>query len=164
MASERFIDALNAQIAREFAAGHQYVAIGNFYAAEAYPRLAAFFYEQAGEERGHAMRMVNYLLDRGSQPDIGAIEAPVQSFPDHVAPIQTALDQERTVTVRITELFEIARETRDYPSEQFLQWFLEEQVEEEASMSDLLAVAERTRTVPMLLEEYLARESPGKRG
>jgi bacterioferritin B len=67
------------------------------------------------------------------------------------------------VTVRISELFEIARDTRDYESEQFLHWFLEEQVEEEASMSDLLAVAERTREVPMLLEEYLARDKPGAR-
>lgn len=161
MASERFVDALNAQIAREFAAAHQYVAIGNYYAAETYPRLAAHFYEQADEERGHAMKMVNYLLDRGAQPDVGAIEAPRQSFGDHVEPIQVALEQERTVTVRITELFEVARETRDYQSEQFLQWFLEEQVEEEAAMGDLLAVAERTRSVPMLVEEYLARESPG---
>ena len=67
------------------------------------------------------------------------------------------------MTVRISELFEIARDTRDYQGEQFIQWFLEEQVEEEASMSDLLAVAERTRTVPMLLEEYLARDTPGER-
>jgi len=163
MASERFVDALNAQIAREFAAAHQYVAIGTYYAAETFPQLAAFFYEQAEEEREHAMKMVNYLLDRGQQPDIGAIEAPRKTFDDHVEPIRVALEQEKSVTVRISELFEIARETRDYTSEQFMQWFLEEQVEEEASMGDLLQVAERTRTIPMLLEEYLARESPGER-
>jgi bacterioferritin B len=163
MASERFVDALNAQIAREFAAAHQYVAIGTYYAAETFPRLADFFYEQADEEREHAMKMVNYLLDRGVQADIGAVEAPRQSFGDHVEPIKLALEQEKTVTVRISELFAIARETNDYTSEQFVQWFLEEQVEEEASMDDLLTVAERTRSVPMLLEEYLARETPGKR-
>ena len=163
MASERFADALNAQIAREFAAAHQYVAVGNYYAAETFPRLASFFYEQAEEEREHAMKMVNYLIDRGAQPDIGQVEAPRQSFADHVEPIALALEQERSVTVRISELFGIARETNDYLSEQFVQWFLEEQVEEEASMGDLLAVAERTRSVPMLLEEYLARETPGER-
>jgi ferritin len=163
MASERFVDALNAQIAREFAAAHQYVAIGTYYAAETYPQLAAFFYAQADEEREHAMKMVNYLVDRDVQPDIGAVEAPQGSFGDHVEPIRIALEQERRVTVRISELFEVARETRDYQSEQFMQWFLEEQVEEEAAMGDLLAVAERTRTVPMLLEEYLARETPGER-
>lgn len=161
MASERFIDALNAQIAREFAAAHQYVAVGNWYSAETFPRLAKFFYEQAEEERGHAMKMVNYLLDRNATPDIGAVGSPRQTFADHVEPIQLALEQEQQVTVRINELFEVARETRDYESENFMQWFIEEQVEEEASMSDLLAVAERTRSIPMLLEEYLARDTPG---
>ena len=162
MASERFVDALNAQIGREFAAAHQYVAIGTHYAGETFPRLAAFFYEQADEEREHAMKMVNHLLDRDARVDIGAVEAPRTSFGDHVEPIEFALEQERQVSVRISELFEIARETRDYPSEQFVQWFLEEQVEEEATMQDLLTVAERTRTIPMLLEEYLARDTPGK--
>jgi ferritin len=163
MVAERLVEALNAQIAREFAAAHQYVAIGTYYAGETFPRLAAFFYEQAEEEREHAMKIVNYLLDRDAKVDIGAIEAPRQSFGDQVEPIQLALDQERQVSVGISQLFETARETRDYQSEQFLQWFLEEQVEEEASMTDLLAVAERTRTIPMLLEEYLAREEPGAR-
>jgi bacterioferritin B len=162
MASERFVDALNAQIAREFAAAHQYVAVGTYYAAETFPRLAEFFYGQAEEEREHAMKMVNYLLDRNATPDIGAIEAPRSSFADHVEPISIALEQERKVSVQISELFEIARETRDYQSEQFMQWFLEEQVEEEATMQDLLTVAERTRAIPMLLEEYLARDTPGK--
>src|SRR5919202_1886201 len=99
MASERFVDALNAQIGREFAAAHQYVAIGSYYAAETYPRLSAFFYAQADEEREHAMKMVNYLIDRGVQPELRAIEAPRTSFTDHVAPIQLALERERTVTV-----------------------------------------------------------------
>ena len=162
MAAERFVAALNDQIGREFGAAHQYVAVGNYYAAETYPRLAAFFYEQAEEERAHAMKMVNYLIDRGDTPDIGAIDSPRQEFGDHVEAIEVALEQERKVTVQISELFEIARETRDYQSEQFMQWFLEEQVEEEASMTDLLAVAERTRSVPMLLEEYLARDTPGE--
>ena len=163
MASERFVAALTEQIAREFAAAHQYVAIGNYYAAETYPQLMSYFYEQADEEREHAMKMVTYLIDRGIQPDIGGVESPKGTFGDHVEPIRLALEQERQVTIKISELFEIARETRDYASEQFMHWFLEEQVEEEAAMGDLLAVAERTVSVPMLLEEYLARDKPGAR-
>ena len=162
MASERFVAALTEQIAREFAAAHQYVAIGNYYSAETYPQLSAFFYDQAEEEREHAMKMVNYLIDRGVQPDIGGVQSPKGSFGDHVEPIRLAQEQEQQVTIKISELFEIARETRDYQSEQFMQWFLEEQTEEESSKTDLLAVAERTRSVPMLLEEYLARETPGE--
>ena len=161
MPSERFVHALNDQIGREFAAAHQYLAIGAYYAGETFPQLAAFFYEQAEEEREHAMKMVNYLLDQNARVDFGDIGAPQASFEDHVAPIRLALEQEQQVTVLISGLFEIARETRDFTSEQFLQWFLAEQVEEESSMQDLLTVAERTRDIPMLLEEYLARERPG---
>jgi ferritin len=158
--AERFVDALNVQIAREFAAAHQYTAVGAYYTAETFPQLARYFYAQADEERGHALKMVDYLLDRGAQVDFGAIDSPRTTFPDHVAPIAIALDQERQVTVRINELVAIARETKDFQSEQFLDWFLQEQVEEESSMQDLLQVAERTRDIPMLLEEYLAREAP----
>jgi bacterioferritin B len=161
MPSERFVEALNAQIAREFAAAHQYTALGAYYAGETFPRLAEFFYKQADEEREHALKMVNFLLDRDEKVDFGEVARPRGAFADHVEPIKLALEQERGVTVRISELFEIARETKDYPSEQFMHWFLEEQVEEESSMQDLLAVAERTREIPMLLEEYLARDTPG---
>jgi len=158
MPSERFITALNEQIAREFAAAHQYVAIGAWYDGQTFPQLARFFYKQADEERDHAMRMVNYLIETGTQPAIGSIAAPLSAFEDHVAPIRMALDQEKTNTVEIGKLFEIARETRDHASEVFLQWFIEEQVEEEASMDGLLSVAERVRQFPMMLEEFVARD------
>jgi ferritin len=160
MLSERFTAALNDQIGREFGAAHQYVAVGVHYEGETFPRLAQFFYEQADEERGHAMKMVRYLVDKDAPVRLGEIEAPTTEFTDHVQPIELALDQERSNTVKISELFEIARETKDYASEQFMQWFVEEQVEEEATMRSLLSVAERSRQIPMLLEEYLARESP----
>lgn len=158
MSSERFVDALNAQIGRELAAAHQYVAISTYYARQTYPQLAAHFAKQAQEERSHAMKMVEYLVDRDVEVSFGAIEQPTNTFPDHIAPIRHALEQERTVTVRISELMQIARETNDFLSEQFVHWFLEEQVEEEATAQAILDVAERTREVPMLLEEYLARE------
>jgi bacterioferritin B len=161
MPSERFVDALNEQIGNEFAAAHQYVAIGVHYEAETFPRLAKFFYEQADEEREHAMKMVRYLLDTDSPVKLGTVAAPSLEFPDHVQPVKLALDQEKRVSVQIGGLLEIARETNDHASERFIQWFVEEQVEEEATMQDLLAVAERTREIPMLLEEYLARDKPG---
>jgi bacterioferritin B len=161
MPSERFVDALNKQIAREFAAAHQYVAIGVHYEEQTFPRLARFFYEQAEEEREHAMKMVRHLLDTGAQVSFDSIEAPSAKFDDHIAPIALALEQERSVSVEISKLVELAGETKDYASAQFLQWFVEEQVEEEATIQDLLAVAERTREIPMLLEEYLARDKPG---
>ena len=161
MPSERFAAALNDQVGREFAAAHQYVAIGTHYEDQTYPRLAHFFYEQAEEERGHAMKMVKYMLDTNCAIELGTIAAPTNQFDNHIEPIKLALEQERKVTVHISELFEIARETKDYQSEQFIEWFLDEQVEEESTMQDLLQVAERTREIPMLLEEYIAREHGG---
>jgi bacterioferritin B len=158
MPSERFIEELQAQIGREFAAAHQYTAIGTHYDAQTYPRLARFFYKQGDEERAHAMRMINYLIDSGVQPQFGEIAAPTVAFEDLVQPIRHALDQEKQVTVSIAKLFEIARETRDYASESFMQWFVDEQVEEESSIQSLLDVAERVREFPMMLEEFLARD------
>src|SRR4051794_7352976 len=162
--SERFVDALNAQISKEFYAAHQYTAIAAWYSGETYPRLAAFFYDQASEEREHALKMVNYLLDRGEKVGFKEVGQPKSEFPDWIAPLRLALEQEQGVTVAISELQGIARETNDFVSEQFIHWFLDEQVEEEASMQDLIDVAERCREVPMLLEEYLARETPGEKG
>jgi ferritin len=157
--SERFADALNAQIGREYAAAHQYTAIASWYDAETYPRLAKFFHDQAEEERGHARKMTDYLLETGQPVRLGEVAAPINDFSDHVEPIRLALEQERTVSVEIDKLFEIARETRDHASEIFLQWFVTEQVEEEDSISGLLQVAERVREFPMMLEEFLARDA-----
>jgi bacterioferritin B len=159
--SERFVDALNAQIGREYAAAHQYTAIGAWYDAETYPRLARFFYDQAEEERSHARKMTEYLLETAQPVRLGEVNAPVNDFPDHVEPIRLALEQERKVTVEVDKLVEIARETRDTASEVFLQYFVSEQVEEEDSISSLLQVAERVRDYPMMLEEFLAREGDG---
>jgi ferritin len=140
------------------------VAIGVYYEGETFPRLARFFYEQAEEEREHAMKMVRYLLDTDSPVRLGTVEGPTRDFADHVSPVKLALEQEKRVTVQIGNLMDIARETKDHASEKFMQWFVEEQVEEESSMHDLLQVAERTREIPMLLEEYLARDKPGDSG
>jgi ferritin len=161
MPSERFVDALNDQIAMEFAAAHQYTAIAAYYADKTWPQLSSFFYKQADEEREHALKMVNYLLDTNAPVKMRGVDQPQTDFDDHIAPIKLALAQEQKVTVSISGLVTVARETNDFRSEQFLDWFLQEQTEEESSMSDLLDVAERTATVPMLLEEYLARETPG---
>ena len=156
--ASRFVDALNAQLAREFGASQQYVAAAVHYDARTLPRLAAFFYRQALEERGHAMMMVRYLLDTGAAVQVVGIEAPRTEWGDAIEPIAMALEQERGVTERIDELMTIAREERDYASEQFVSWFVKEQVEEEATISGLLDVAERCRDDLMELEEYVARE------
>jgi bacterioferritin B len=154
----RFVDQLNAQIGNELAAHNQYLACAVYYDALTMPQMAAFFYDQAVEEREHAMMMVQYLLDTDADVEIPAVEAPRSAFDDLVAPIRLALDQERRVTAQINELVRIAREESDYASEQFLGWFVREQVEEEATMSGLLAVVTRNQDDLEDIEEYVARE------
>jgi ferritin len=161
MPATRFVERLNEQIAYEFAASQQYVANAVYYDAEALPRLAAFFYAQALEERNHAMMMVKYLLDADADVTIPAVAAPESRFADIVAPVALALDQERRVSDQIAALAGIAREEGDFQSEQFTQWFLKEQVEEVSSMSDLLKIVERCADSPMTIEDYLAREHAG---
>jgi bacterioferritin B len=157
-----FADALNEQIAYEFGASQQYVAIAVHYDAETLPQLAAHFYRQAVEERNHAMMMVQYLLDAGETVTIPPVAAPQTTFADMVAPVQLALDQEKRVTEQIAALAQTARAEGDLVAEQFMHWFLQEQREEVSSMSSLLQVVERTRDNVMHVEDYLARESGGE--
>ena len=161
MAAPRFTDQLNAQIGNEFAAHNQYLACAVHYDSLTMPQLAAFFYTQALEEREHAMMMIQYLLDTDAAVAIPGVEAPVSSFDDITAPIQLALAQEKKVTEQIYGLLRIAREESDYASEQFMQWFIKEQVEEVATMNDLLAVVTRSGNDINAIEDWVAREQGG---
>ncbi len=162
MPDKSFADALNEQIANEFAASQQYVAAAVYYDAETLPRLAHFFYRQALEEREHAMIMIRYLLDVGEEIHIPDIKSQGTSFDDGSAPVRMALEQEKRVSEEIFALFELARDLKDYRAEQFLQWFVKEQVEEVALMGDLLNVVERSKDNLLLAEDYIAREGLGE--
>src|SRR5689334_7407260 len=110
MAAARFVERLNEQIGYEFAASQQYIANAVFYDAQTLPRLAAFFYAQAVEERNHAMMMVRYLLDAAAPVRIPGVEGPEIDFADLVAPVALALEQERRVSDQIAALAGVARE------------------------------------------------------
>lgn len=161
----KFTDALNEQLAEEFAASQQYAAIAVYYDGETLPQLARHFYRQAVEERNHAMIIVQYLLDAQKPVTIPAVAAPRTSFRDHVEPVRLALQQERQVTEQIERLAQLARKEGDLVGEQFLAWFLKEQLEEMSSMADLLTTVERAMASSILLaESYLAREPIGDQG
>lgn len=164
MAAKNFAEALNAQIANEFAASQQYVAMAVYYDRETLPRLAAFFYRQALEEREHAMMMIRYLLDVDAPVEVPDIKSQPTRYKDGITPVREALEQEKQVSDEIFALFELARDTKDYRAEQFMQWFVKEQVEEVALMGDLLSVVERSRENLLLAEEYIAREGLGEEG
>jgi ferritin len=164
MADQSFADALNEQISNEFGASQQYIGMAVYYDSETLPRLAAFFYRQAVEERNHAMIMVQYLLDAGEEVRIPDIKSQQTRYDDVVGPVRMALDQEKRVTDEINALFKLARDTGDFQAEQFLTWFVKEQVEEVSSMNDLLNVVERAKDNPLLAEDFLAREQVGDQG
>lgn len=164
MPAAAFVAQLNEQIGHEYAAHQQYVAIAVHYDAETLPQLARFFYGQALEERDHAMMMVQYLIDADADVVVPGVAAPQTAFADVVAPVALALQQERRVTEQINALAAAARQAGDYTSEQFMQWFIKEQVEEVATMSDLLRVVERCRDDAMEIENFMAREHGGAEG
>jgi ferritin len=161
MAAPAFVERLNEQIGHEFSAHQQYVAIATYYDALTMPQMAALFYQQAQEERDHAMMMVQYLLDADHTPHIPGLPAPRLDFADVIEPVAAALDQERRVTEQINELTRIARENNDFASDQFMQWFIKEQVEELSKMSDLLAVVTRSKDDYERIEDWVAREDQG---
>jgi ferritin len=160
-----FHDAVNQQIANEFGASQQYVAIAVHYDGETLPQLAAHFYRQAVEERNHAMMLVQFLLDSDQPVQTPGVEAPRTDFGDAVEPVRLALDQEKRVTQQIAGLAKLARDEGDYVGEEFLNWFLKEQREEVSSMGDLLKVVERASEANLLLvEDFLARTAVGDAG
>jgi ferritin len=156
-----FAEKLNEQVGHEFAASQQYVAVAVYYDDQTLRQLASHFYRQAVEERNHAMIIVQYLLDAEQPVTVPGVPAPQTSFADVVEPIALALDQEKRVTEQIVELVKLAREEGELVGEQFLHWFLQEQREEVASMTELLNVVRRGRDNLLLVEEYLARAAPG---
>jgi ferritin len=158
MAADAFIDLLNAQIGHEFAAHQQYVACAIYFDELTMPRTSQLFFDQAVEERNHAMMMVRYLLDADAPVKVPGIEAPVTEFADVVAPVALALAQEKRVTEQINALIGVARRENDFASDQFMQWFIKEQIEEVSKMSDLLAVVRRSTHDLETIEDYVLRE------
>lgn len=164
--SPELTNAINAQIGREFGASLQYVSIASYFDTENLPQLSAFFFRQAEEEKMHAMKFVNYLNEAGGQVRIPAIEATRFDFASAEDAVQAALNWEMDVTRHINDLMEIAVTQKDFIAQQFLQWFVAEQLEEVSSMSTLLGVVRRAGPQMLFVEDYLSRnpvvaETPG---
>jgi len=162
--ASKFHQALQDQVRNEFTAAQQYVALAVWFDGEDLPQLAKHFYRQSLEERNHAMMIVQYLLDNDIKPGIPGVSEVRNDFKDTAELIELALSQERRVTDEVIALAKAARAEDDYKGEQFMQWFLKEQVEEVAQMSTLLNVVNRADGNLFDVENYLARESIGDQG
>ncbi len=159
LTSQRIIDAINQQIGNEFSAMLQYTAIAAHFEGETLPELAGFFRRQAEEEKDHALRFIQYVIDTGARVVIPGVPAPVNTFKFAEDAVKLSLEQEKTVTRQVNALVQIAKEEADYTSDAFLQWFVTEQLEEVSSMDALLKIVQRAGEGNLLrVEDYLARK------
>lgn len=148
--------ALNEQIGREFAASMQYVSIAAHFSGRHLKLLSKLFFDQAEEERQHALKFVRYLLDTKGGLKIPAIAAPRPTFASAEEAATAALTWEREVTGQITTLMDLAVKQNDYMSQSFLQWFIDEQLEEVVKMERLLGVIQQSGERNLLMvEAYL---------
>lgn len=154
--SEKLNQAMNEQIGSELGASHQYLQLASYFASDDLPELAGFFFRQADEEREHAMKFVQYLVEVGAKVAIPEVLAPKDVASAEQA-VQAALDGEMKVTQQINNLSEIATDENDYAALRFLGWFSEEQIEEVSTMTELLSVVRRAGDQLLLVEEFVAR-------
>lgn len=155
--SKELEKALNEQVGREFGASLQYVNIAAYFDSDDLPELAAFFYRQAEEEKIHAMKFVNYIIDAGGQVRIPAVAQPKHDFSAAEEAVQAALDWEMEVTKQINNLMDMSIRQNDHISQDFLRWFVTEQLEEVSTMGRLLSVVRRAKENLFWAEDFLAR-------
>lgn len=152
--------ALNAHMGREFSAHFQYLSLASYFDGEGLPELAAFFFAQADEEHMHAMKFLRYILDAGAEVSIPSMDAALSSCADADDAVGRAVDWEVAVTGQIKDLVHLAVELRDVATQAFLQWFVTEQVEEVATMTELHQVVRRAGEANLLLvEDYVVRKA-----
>ena len=155
--SQELQNSINAQVGREFGASLQYVNIATYFDADSLPQLAAFFYRQAEEEKMHAMKFVHYVVDAGGQVRIPAVSGPKSDFASAKEAVQAALDWELEVTRQINALMDLAIKQNDHIAQDFLRWFVTEQLEEVKTMETLLRVVTRAGENLLWVEDFLAR-------
>jgi ferritin len=138
--------AINQQIRQELGAAYTYLGMCAHFEHENLSGFAKWCLLQHQEELAHAMRLFQYLLDRGGKVDLGDIRAPKAKYESPLEVFRTALAQEEQNTRSIDELYELASAENDHATISHLQWFVDEQVEEEKSVGEVLSLVERAST------------------
>ena len=166
LASQAIVDAFNSQIGKELGASNQYISIASYFEAGNLEELAKFFFRQSEEERTHAMKFVKFVLDVEGKVVLSEIPAPKSDFRGAADAVSAALDWEKEVTEQIYGLVELCQKERNHIALRFLDWFVNEQLEEVTLMSSLLGVVERAGEDNLLyVEDYLVRHGvPGEEG
>jgi ferritin len=135
--------ALNQQINQEFSAAYNYLGMAVHFEDQNLDGFAKWMQEQHIEEQAHGMRLLRYLQDRGGVVQLADIKSPKCDFTEPLEAFQMSLQQEQSNTRSINELYELATQHNDHMTKSHLQWFLDEQVEEEKSVEDVIALLER---------------------
>ena len=149
--------AINTQIGNEFGASMQYLSIAGHFQTQKLMLLSKMFFEQAEEEKTHALKFVHYLLDTQGELQIPAIAAPKAKFASAEEAVKAALTWEQEVTGQVKNLMDLAVAQNDYLAQNFLQWFVDEQLEEVNKMDQMLSVIQRAGEKNLLMvEAYLA--------
>lgn len=138
MIDKKLQDAINNQINKEFAASYTYLAMAAHLDSMFLKGFASWMEKQSDEERGHGQKLLRYMLDRGGNVQLAAIPKPEAKLGSVKHVIELSLAQERENTAAIYDIYELARELKDYASQQQMEWFIQEQVEEEKTVSDIL--------------------------
>jgi ferritin len=153
---------INDQIAHEFHAAYTYLAIAAHFEAENYEGFAKWMRMQAKEETGHGMRLFEYMVERGARIELGEISEPAREYGSPLDAFRTALKHEQKVTAQINAIYEAALEASDYPTQIMLQWFIQEQVEEENSTGTAvqrLEMAGDNRAALLMLDSQFGSRS-----
>jgi len=154
--SSTLAKAFNEQIGHEFGASLQYLSIAGHFQQRQLKLLAKLFFEQADEEKQHAMKFVKYVLDTKGELRIPSVAAPTPTFSSAEAAVEAALKWEQEVTRQITALMDRAVKENDYLASNFLQWFIDEQLEEVVKMDNLLGVIRQAGERNLIMvEAYL---------
>ncbi|WP_371504767.1 ferritin [Nitrosopumilus adriaticus] len=160
--SPKMKKALNDQIVLEAFASNSYLAMASWCEVTGYQGAANYFYAQSDEERTHMLKFVHFLNDLGATATIPAIKAPVSSYKSLEALIKTALKSEQTVTAAIHKMVEIAQKEKDHSTYAFLEWFVNEQVQEETKFETILQKFDllgRDKLGINEIDKYLAAEA-----
>lgn len=138
MLSEKLLAEMNEQIKLELYSGYLYLSMAAWFESKSLGGFAHWMRKQAGEEQEHALKFFDHINDRGGRVKLQALDQPPTEFKSITAVFDEVLEHEKGVTARIHYLYEIAEKENDYPSKTFLNWFVDEQVEEEKNASEIV--------------------------
>ncbi|MBI3003786.1 MAG: ferritin [Ignavibacteriales bacterium] len=159
MISKKVLDAINEQVTHEFFSSYQYLSMSAYFQSTNLPGFANWMMIQSQEEYGHALKLYKHIIERGGKVELEAIAKPKMDYRSPLDVMKKVLEHEQKVTSLIHGLYELAIKEKDYPAQVMLQWFIEEQVEEEKSANEVIHLLKQVGDAPaglIMLDRQLA--------